>query len=320
MRILSDSHHAGLTNSLILLFEKRLGYEIRFPAGMAWYPDFWALQPFESTARQYLERETEGVRGISLEEFKNTKFDILLCSVPQHVPMWIKLKDLYQPEAKLILQVGNMWTFDNNFPIKNILASAMVYPYQNFHILQYHQEFDLNIFKYSPPTQTKKIYSFINCLNTVELYKEDWELFLKLEAMLPDWEFKSFGGQCRDGAIAPDEEVAKLMSEADYIFMCKNKGDGYGHNIFKAAAMGKPLIVRKRDYDEKLAEPLIDFDTSITVDNATVETVANIISESWNGELITPEDRGKNIYKKFKENVNFDREEIDVRAFLDNLL
>lgn len=320
MKILADRHHQGLTESLILLFQKRLGWEIYFQKGMEWYPEFWDLQPFKDTATQYLERELEGLPGITLEEFNNTTFDVLLCSVPQHVGMWLKLKELYQPQAKLIFQVGNMWTFDNNFPIKNILASAKVYPYIGFNVCEYHQEFDLEIFHFEPVKKEKKIYSFINCLNTVDLYKRDWELFLELEKLMPDWEFKSFGGQCRDGAIWDRKELADKMREATFIYQVKNQGDGYGHNIFSSAAVGRPLIVRASDYANKLAECLIDGTTSITIDHFTPPTVANVIRTSWDTDTFTPEIRGKNIYDKFKANVNFDVEAIKIDEFLTNLI
>lgn len=312
------SHHAGLTNSLILLFEKRLGYEIRFPSEMAWYPDFWALQPFESTARQYLERETEGVRGITLEEFKKTKFDILLCSVPQHVPMWIKLKDLYQPEAKLIFQVGNVWPFDHTFPIKNIMASARLEHPVSFHWIKYHQEIPLDIFYYEEVKNTKKIYSFINCLNTVELYKEDWALFLELERLMPTWEFRSYGGQCRDSALAPSSMVADKMREATFIFHSKKNADGFGHSIHAAMAVGRPLLVNYDDYENKLAgTKLIPGENCISVDHVRPETLAHFIQERSEEDLT---EMGMNIYKKFKEQVDYDKEAGKIKDFLENLL
>lgn len=315
MRILCDRHHSGLTDSLILLFQKRLGWDIYFQKGMEWYPEFWDLQPFKETAVQYLERELEGLPGITLEEFKKAKFDVLLCSVPQHVPLFIKLRDLYQPEAKLIFQVGNMWSFDSFFPIKNIMASAIIPDLVGFHTVSYHQEFDLNIFHNEPVKSNKKIYSFINCLNTVDLYKKDWELFLELERLLPEFEFRSFGGQTRDGAIWDRQELADKMREATLIYMVKSEGDGYGHSIHSAAAVGRPLITRYSDYKGKLAEPFMQWNMSINVENQTPEEIARQIREQENFEVM-----GQMIHEKFKEVVDFDKEELLIREFLANLV
>lgn len=316
MRILSDTHHQGLTESLKLLFSKRLGWELRFPAGMEWYPDFWNVYPHESTAIQYLERETEGAMGISLEEFKNTKFDVLLCSIPQHVPIWLKLKDLFQPEVKLIFQVGNVWAFDNSFPIKNILASAIIPDLPGFNTCTYHEEFDLNIFHYESPRSEKKIYNFVNCLGAVDLYKEDWELFLELERLIPDWEFRSYGGQNRDGWCNGPQEVAEKMREATFIFNVKKNGDGFGFTIHEAAAVGRPIITRASDYKGKLAEPLIHPATGILIDGLEPEEIANTIEYNY----YERQNFSSEIYKAFKENVDFDKEEIKIRRFLDNLL
>jgi hypothetical protein len=321
MRILSDRHHMGLTESLRLLFEKRLGHELYFQKGMEWYPEFWNLQPFKDTAIQYLERELEGVNGVTLDEFKNTKFDILIASIPQHIEPFKKLIELYQPQAKLIYQIGNQWNVDPNV-VKNIMASANIDIPAGVNGVIYHQEFDLDIFHYEPPKQGKKIYSFINCLNTVDLYRKDWELFLELERLMPDWEFKSFGGQCRNGAIWDRKELADKMREATFIFQCKTDGDGYGHNIFSAAAVGRPLITRRSDYIGKLAEPLVG-SYSIKVDIYSPEEIAKHIQQvhsAWDmqHELIL-EDMSLGIYGKFNEVCDFDSEEQKIRTFLQNL-
>ena len=324
MRILSDRHHMGLTESLRLLFEKRLGHELYFQKGLEWYPDFWNVYPHIDTAKQYLERELEGVRGITLEELKNTQFDILIASIPQHIEPFKKLISLYQPQAKLIYQIGNMWDIDPN-SVKNVMASANVDIPANINGIIYHQEFDLDIFHYEPPKEGKKIYSFINCLNTVDIYKKDWELFLELERLMPDWEFKSFGGQTRNGAITNQEELANKMREATLIFHSKNKGDGFGHVIHNAAAIGRPLITRFSDYEGKLAGSLLQGigPTSIFVDNKTPEQITkdiNRIYEFTNGDGYGINDMSNNIYQSFKQNVNFDQEEIAIRRFVENLI
>lgn len=318
MRILADRHHSGLTDSLVLLFQRRLGWEIFFQKSMDWYPEFWDLQPFRETAIQYLERELEGLPGITLEEFKNTKFDVLLCSVPQHVNMWIKLRDLYQPEAKLIMQVGNAWTFDNSFPIKNIMASAKIEQPEGFNVQEYHQEIPLNVFYYQEVRNTKKIYSFTNCLNTVDLYKDDWRLFLELEKLMPTWEFKSFGGQCRDSALAPTSVVADKIREATWIFNSKKFADGFGHVIHSAMAIGRPLIVNYSDYKDKLAgTKLTPGANCINVDDKSALQISEEIIRCSEPTLLTG--MGLNIYNKFKEQVNYDQEELQIRGFLSNL-
>jgi hypothetical protein len=345
MKVFTDFHHEGLLHSLILLFEKRLGFELYRPVGMEWYQEgYWHVFPHIDTAKQYLEVASiptdgsiplnepsgneDGIfliedkrtgyfhRGMTFDRFKQEKFDIIIASLPQHIEPFKKLISLYQPQAKLIFQIGNAWNIPENADIKNVLASANIPNHPNIpNFVTYHQEFDLDTFSFSTPDiMSKKIYSFINCLNTVEIYKRDWELFLELERLLPGWEFKSYGGQCRDGSLKTNEELAEKMQEAAFIFQVKSQGDGYGHIIHNAAAIGRALITRASDYQGKLAQPLIDESTSILVDSLTPEQIAHEIKIQG-----YPGVRGVHINQKFKKVVNFGNEEQEIRRFLQNL-
>lgn len=321
MNILVDKHHESLFQSLILLFEKRLHWTLYTQAGMDWYHQkLWEVYPHPSTAEQYLLREVEKDHGITLEEFKNTKFDVLLCSIPQHVSIWLKLRDLYQPQAKLIMQIGNAWIFNDDFPIKNIMASAKIPYLPRFNYIKYHQEFDLNIFKYGEPQLNKNIYSFINCLNTADLFKKDWQFFQRLEYLMSDWNFKSYGGQCRDGVVNWNNEIADKMRESFFVYHCKSGGDGFGHVIHNAAAVGRPLIIRKSDYKRKLAEPLlIDGETCLIIDDKDPEEIANLLKLIYNNLNIYQE-MCQNVLNTFRRNVNFDEEFDDIQIFLANLI
>lgn len=323
--VFSDFHHAGLLQSLVMLFEGRLGGELYRPIGLDWYHQgYWNVYPHIDTAKQYLEPGSIPKDGtpplnddlshvITFEDFKKTKFDILLASIPQHIEPFKELIMLYQPQAKLIFQIGNQWDIPRN-SVKNVMASAICEPPIQINYIQYHQEFDTNIFHYEPPKNTRKIYSFINCLGTSDLYRRDWELFLQLEKLLPDWEFKSFGGQCRDGWIEDGKPLADKIREATFIFHCKTNGDGYGHIIHNAAAIGRPLITRAADYKGKLAEPLINIATSILVDNTPVAYIADQIRlNPVVGAM------GEAIHRRFKSNVDFDKEEQEIRTFLNRL-
>jgi hypothetical protein len=346
MKILTDFHHHALLQSLILLFEKRLKNEIFRPIGLEWYEQgYWNVFPHPATAAQYLSKDQvykpidgtpplnqiieqeKGIylchdigeeipnKAIDFKKFKETQFDILIASLPQHIEPFKKLISFYQPRAKLIYQIGNAWNIPRN-AVKNVMASAIVpdIPIQvNF--VQYHQEFDLNTFYFThPDPHSKKIYSFINCLNTVDLYKKDWELFLALEKLMPEWEFKSFGGQCRDGSINNNKVLADKTREATLIFHCKSEGDGMGHVIHNAAAVGRPLITRYSDYKGKLAEPLIQPYTAILVDQKTPEQIAQEIIQ-----LDHIVNYGKSIHQMFIENVDFNREVEEIRLFLEHL-
>lgn len=295
---------------------------------MEWYEQgFWDVYPHPDTARQYLMIKSQPVdgsralntepddlsRAITLEQFKETKFDLLIASLPQHIEPLKKLIQLYQPQAKLIFQVGNQWNIE--LGQKNVMAAAKVHFPVGTNGLVYHEEFNLDLFKYEPVGTSRKIYSFINCLGAVPIYSGDWDLFLQLESLMPDWEFKSFGGICRDGAI-PEAEVAKKMKEAAFVFHCKKFGDGMGLGIHEACAMGRPLITRYSDYQDKLAGPLITPNTSILVDNKSPRQISEEIEAAFNSRL---QDMSEEINLKFKETVDFDKEQKTIEQFLENL-
>lgn len=132
---------------------------------------------------------------------------------------------------------------------------------------------------------------------------------------MPDWEFKSFGGSCRDGAAHGAKALADKMREATLIFHVKKFGDGYGHIIHNAAAIGRPIITRISDYQEKLGGKLITSKTTIMIDNCTPE---QIIEQILNAEKYRLGEFGMGLemYQQFKKIVDFDKEELQIRNFL----
>lgn len=345
-----DFHHHALLNSLIMLFEGRLNGTCMRPIGIDWFPEYWKINDLEVTAKQYLSLDqlykpqdntaplnqiielADGVyecqdiaggkpnKAISFEKFKEMKFDILIASIPQHIAPFQELIKLYQPQAKLIYQVGNSWDIPDNLQVKNVMASAIIpnVPH-DINFIQYHQEASSDYRYIKKETlPDKNIYSFINCLNVADLFKQDWELFLEFEQRMKEWNFKSYGGQCRDSALAPDKVIANKMREARFIFHSKSKGDGMGHVIHNAFQIGTPPIVRKSDYKGKLAESLIiDGETCITIDDKTSEQIIEEINY-----FSQPENYFKmseNAGQKFINMIDYHQEELLIRTFLENL-
>jgi hypothetical protein len=373
-RVLTDFHHAGLLNSLILLFENRLCGQVFRPIGMEWADEgFWNVYDHPATREQYLgigANTPDGTqplnkvledawltnesgfsiktykcqdidsgkynRAITLTGFLNMPFDIVIASVPQHVEPFKRLCGLHPNKPKLIFQIGNAWTVEAGLA-PNILASAVIdnVP-ENINFLTYHQEFDLNIFKPIIPSDPsiylvedyadngdtlqpcKNIYSFVNCFNISGHFEKDWKLFNKIEKLMPNWNFKSYGGQCRDGSKNGNEEVANAMKEAKFIWHTKNGGDGYGHVIFNSGAVGRPLITKKEYYKGKLGEKLmVDGETCIAIDDLNPQQIIDKI------EYFSEPERYKtmcnNVYVNFRMHVDFDKEAKLVKEFLNKL-
>jgi hypothetical protein len=345
MNILTDFHHAGLLNSLILLFEKRLGYKVFRPIGMEWLDNgFWAVYDHPETAKQFLGlqqgyRPIDGTlplnqiklnfnkdpntyychdiasnywnRAITFDRFKELDFDIVIASLPQHIEPFTRLIKEYKPNAKLVYQIGNNWNVTDETKIKNVMASAQVKIPSHIHSVTYHQEFDTDVFHFVPNVADNKITSFVNCFNTADLFKSDWELFTKVEKLMPNWQFRSFGGSCRDGACHGDKEVASYMHESKYIWHTKRGGDGYGHIIHNVFAVGRPPIVNMSYYSGKLAEKLmIDGQTCIAIDGLNPEQIVNKILQT---DAVSMSINAHNVFTKY---VDFNEDEKNVRQFI----
>ena len=330
-------HHAGLLNSLIMLFEGRYGGNVYRPIGMEWHHEgFWAVYPHPDTARQFLSfdqgyRPVDGTpplnllvetnnarmdqqevfycrdidsdqvnKAITLDTFKTMPIDIVIASIPAHIEPFKRLIREYKPNAKLIFQIGNAWSADVE-GVQNVMASAIVPevpPTINF--VEYHQEFDLRIFAKMAPVPDKVITSLINVHHDMP----DYSLFLHLEKAMPEWKFFSYGGQGRNGSMNGSRAVAEAIRASRFIWHVKAGGDGYGHILFNTAAMGRPCIVKKSYYAGKLGEKLlIDGETCIDIDGLDhSEIIAKI--EKYN-EQGAYEQMCKNVYQNFKQNVNF---------------
>jgi hypothetical protein len=352
MKVLADFHHEHLYESLRILIEDRLGWELYRPIGLEWYHEkYWNIYPHISTAEQYLSLNTgkeyrklekgeriggdrlrsdsgeilryanwnptetstgiyevsspvfpKKYKAITLEAFQNTKFDILLASMPEHVEPYKKLQKLFQPYAKLVFQAGNNWPVPSGIP--NILTSALMNVPANINSVYYHQEFDLSLFSFKKPEKINRIYNMMH-------YIQDDSTFLALEKGLPDWEFKAYGAGNRDKSRGPDaKDIAKAFHEMGFLWHVKKEGDGYGYNIHHAAATGTPLIVRKSHFRNMTADPLlINEETCIDLDQYSIAETIQILKN------LDYKTYSNNIYNKFKAMVNFDQEFENIKTF-----
>lgn len=344
VRVLADFHHTSLLRSLVLLFEGRLGMELYRPIGMDWFHEgYWAINDLEATARQFLdfgsqpidntpalnEVKTDGQYtfrvldpggktthgACTLEWFKNTRFDFVIASIPAHVPLFKELIAKYQPHAKLIVQMGNNWDL-GAYADENVLASIapqLGHPKAMF----YHQEFDLQVFRDTPVPAARKVYSFVNVIKNTGVGWNDYSELKRLMERL-GWEFRSYGGQCPDGNMNGAEETASKMREAAFIFHVKPGGDGFGHVIHNAYAVGRPLITRPSHYKGQLAEQLLVPGTFIDLDRYGRGEVKNILTRL----MFDPDalvQMGKRAAQRFDEVINFEDEAKEISAWLTTL-
>lgn len=345
MNVFVDFHHASLLQSLIMLFEKRFGGMVYRPIGRRWFDEgFWKVYDHPATVAQFLdiggatpdgtqpvnnvvEMGAPGVykcydidsemtnRAITLEYFEKIPFDFVIATMPAHIEPFKRLIAQYKPNAKLIYQIGNAWTTGAGLA-PNVMASARISGIPaDINYVEYRQEFDLDFFRPQTTTQQKNIFSFINVFSGQAHFEYDWQCFLALEKRMSDWNFKSYGGQCRDGAMHGVKNVAKALSETRFVWHVKAGGDGYGHVIHNAYAMGIPPIVKMEYYQGKMAGDLmVDGETCIGIDNLTIDQAIAKISHF--NEPDHYETMRKNVYNVFRQKVNFDKDAENINQFL----
>lgn len=353
MRVFTDFHHAGLLQSLILLFEKRLGGEVYRPIGTEWYKNgFWKVYEHPATVEQFLGiggatpdgsrplnevvlthisppnatlvynckdiDSDETNKAITLQGFMALPFDIVIASLPYHIEPFKRLCEMHPSHPKLIYQIGNAWTVDAGLA-PNVMASAIIQAVPNdVNFITYHQEFDLNIFANTPPHESKNITALINCFNTAGHFQNDWVMFEQLGRLMPEWNFKSYGGQCRDGCMNGNKQVAQAIMDSRFIWQVKAGGDGYGHIVFNTGAVGRPMVVKKQYYAGKLGQALMkDGETCIAIDGLNpFEIITKLLYYNDNDRYQT---MCQNVYTNFMQTVDFPKEAETLKTFFAHL-
>lgn len=333
MNIFCDYHHADLYYALHLLFEKRFGHKLYRPIGLEWNTQgYWKYHKWQSVIDQYLRPTGKEIlkngyyecddpthetttKALTYEQFKKMDIDIIIASVPENTECYHQLKISHKPNAKLIQHVGNQWTELDWRYVKNVIYSIRpMNPPDDVNSVLWRQEFRLDQFKPSKMCEKPTIKNFVNCMhdsqyeNLLKIYKDE----------LPEYVFKSFGIGNTDGNISGTHNVAKEMRDMTFAIHMKEHGDGYGHCLHNYYACGKPAIIKGRYYADKLGGDLLtDNVTCIDIDNGTIENNLERIRH-WT----KPENykvMSENAYKRFKEVVDFDKEEKDVIEFMERL-
>ncbi|MFA5937109.1 MAG: hypothetical protein WC822_04500 [Candidatus Paceibacterota bacterium] len=343
MNLFVEYHHGGLYESLRLLFEKRLGWNLFRPIGTEWQSGgYWRIAEVygnhPSTIRQYLGIDAhswesaphpckdytlgDGIyyiydeiskshhKAITLDKFKEMQFDIIISTYQPHDVPYDRLRDLFQPKAKRIAQMGNIYQTTH---VPNVMCSTMPYlvePGKN--VVFYHQEFSLDTFKYVPPVCHHAITGFVNLFPVQELY-------LEYKYSMPEYIFKHYGIGGPDGVVTGYDRISSLMAGSGFGWHIKPGGDGFGHVIHNWYACGRPVITRYSEYVGKLASQLMtDNVTAIFIDNGTVQENCTRIRR-----LSEPENHLRMCeaaHRRFTELVSFDNEAGRISEFLGRLI
>lgn len=208
MIAVADFHHSQLFQSLIYLFEMRLGIELYRPEGMQWYPDYyWHPLPAEAEANltagsgvklrgpaikkfswlkderpAYFDQDNLCFRWFSLD--RAHEIDYLICTSDRNEQRFANLKRNLCPKAKVVRYVGNRSESVDTANWDIGIFATLKYYEQFKHskpCVLFHPEFDLNLYSYTdplPPTlHSPIIRSYLNFLWHHREANSPWELW-----------------------------------------------------------------------------------------------------------------------------------------------
>jgi hypothetical protein len=207
--------------------------------------------------------------------------------------------------------VGNAKHPIDHGPDQFILASANVRIRERTPHVLYHQEFDRQVFAPSPITNPLQVTSM--------MLRLDWtSCDYRWMADYPGIKWSAPGGSDPNAAqyVSPMSEVARWMKGSGWIWHDKRIGDGYGHVIHNAAAMGRPLIGHASHYRGLVAEPFWkDLRTCIDLDIHKPDEALRLVKAvaaqpDWHEEM------SANIAAVFDATVDFDAEAERIRYAL----
>ena len=334
--VFADFHHSSLFNSLRILIEERLGGTLVRPIGMQWYDmGYWNYT--SNNDRHVIEQFLSGYvnevlidggnddyievqelfhgyiqKCVTFNQFLKMDIDIIMPTVKNHEELFAKLISDHKPNAKMIRQEGNN-DFEINPICKNVMSSVppngIKIP-DGTNIIYYHQEFDTNLFVYTPMKNFKRITNMMNCLPQWESH-QDW---LKLKELLPEYEFKMHGILGDDGNIDRVNGVAEAIKDSTFIFQLKQGENGGGHLTHNAMAIGRPLIC-KRSYFKYLFDKGV-LEHGVTCVDLEDETKIDINSL----DAFEVEEMGKELNRRWLTLVNFDDEVNKIKDFMGRLI
>lgn len=341
MNILTDYHHRDLYFSNHLLLEKRLGFNLYRPIGTEWAGEGWwtihtacAIGTDQTVVGQFLEPGIgdnplddqsfqEGdmwnihngthdyiQKCITIQMFKDMKFDIIMPSHWCHYELWEALRKKYQPQAVMVAHVGNV---DRKNEVEHVIRSVP-FPGKCKKQVLIHQELNQDIYKCTPiNSETRNITSVTNgYMGSIE--------YEKYKKNLPEFDFKYYGINCPEGMLHGTDQVSSKMQEANLGWSTKGWG-GLGHSNMGWMYSGRGIITnmsQHRLYGECALDLFEPGATCIDIEDGTESEVSEKIRVAMN-PMIT-QFLGDNAKKRFHEVVNYESEAESAKQFFSEIL
>jgi len=334
LRVFVDYHHGGLYHALHLLFVERLGCELYRPIGLEWAKKgIWRYSDNPPTQKQYLDpvncvlkpdgyyywrdqAEEIDHKCLTWDQFKKMDIDLILSTVWQHTYTFAVLQKVEKQKAKYARLAGNSGELMDWSVHPNFIDTTNLYQEPNWaNRVVIHQEFPVDQFFWTSPPKTKRIRSYLNCFNETPYYN----IWHQYKSKMLDFEWMMHGLNGDDGFITPTSQLAQSMRDTSFIWHIKQHGEGFGHIIHNAFAVGRPVITVKSYYKGKMIFPLLeDGITCLDLDGRTEKENIERIRYYSNPKMLLA--LSLNCRSRFEQNVNFDEDERKIREWLKKLV
>lgn len=351
-RVLCDAIHADLWESLRLLFEVRLGWQLYRPIGMEWHErGIWNFERHQGyglgVAHQFLDPwpgdvpqhnlVTEGVdftrradtthpgqeqRLVTYEQARSHPWDLVLATLAENELGLREFAD--SVGAHYGIQVGNQGAANAWGAAEFGLLSVTTPDFKPWkpHVY-YRQEFSLADFApdHGAGAEPDLVSTRVQCITQTTEYAR----FVATAAAVPEARFLWYGHcEPRDerwgGSHETTPAVAESMHRTRVAWHAKRWSDGYGHVIHNWFSIGRPVLATATYYADKLAGPLfLEGITSFDLERHSDAEVVAIVRM-----LLGDEDRWLRMCEaaadRFRAVVDFDAEAEQIRAMLENVM
>jgi len=219
--------------------------------------------------------------------FLEHDFELLICSLPQHLPIFDRLAAHQRArgvDCQVVMQVGNEWDL-SPYVGRKLLASLRPRDLPGVDVCWYHQEFESDtLFRHDEPDPWFE--PTVTCfMNVLAEQDPGARVFAALERAAPEFRWLSYGGQCRDGCMTGHAEMAQALRSTMAVLHPKLV-EGYGHVLYNAYAVGRPVLVFRDALSRFLCDELLQPGTFVDLGQGVEHTVTCLRSLAVNPESL----------------------------------
>lgn len=345
IRVLCDGIHADLWESLRLLFEVRLGYELYGLHGMEWYDEgLWRFERErlgDAVARQFLapwdiDAEAPGFwlrpdathpgqyqKRVTYEQARDLKPDIVLSTLMANdVGLATFARSI---GAKFGVHTGNqgqacLWGAAD-FALLSSTTPELGPGGPPIPHVYYRQEFDTEKdFRPGDRPIPGTVRTMVQCARVSEGY----DLFKETAGLLPLASFRWYG-HCGDadefygGNSENTPTVAQRMRETQIAWHWKRWSDGYGHVIHNWFAIGRPVLVTAQYYRGKLAGELLVPGNHVDITDLSAAQISTVIDNLQHDEEMYWK-MAEAAHARFREVVSWEEDAADIKQMIEAIL